>query len=116
MNAIPIIDDLITYFQAHKAISIITLLLVPIAGALIYGSLKSFWLRKKNKQHVALIAELVKAFDSEADPITTEFIAKEVGIDREDVANICDEHPDIIDAGKRRRSWRWVHKNNAIIN
>lgn len=111
MNPTSFINGLITYFNENKAICIISLLMFPVACALIYGSLKSFWQKRKYKNNTVRVYEMIKNADPNEPPLTTDFIANTLDIPRGDVISICVEHAEIMDAGKRQRSW----KLSAII-
>ncbi|MBS1186048.1 MAG: hypothetical protein H6R04_66 [Burkholderiaceae bacterium] len=99
-------DSLIAFYQKNMAASVMAMLLLPIAGALIYGSLKSFWQKKKAKQHSIAIYEYLVASAGNPNAATTDEIAKALSIPRNDVIELCSNHPQIVDAGKRQRSWK----------
>ena len=99
-------DSLIAFYKKNQMATVVALLLIPIAGALIYGSIKSFWLRKKNKQNSIAIYEYLVASGADLNAQTTDAIAKALNISRNDVVGLCSEHPKIADAGKRQRSWK----------
>lgn len=82
------------------------MLLLPLACALLYGSLKSFWQKKKAKQHSIAIYEYLVASSGNPNAATTDEIAKALNIPRNEVIELCSNHPQIADAGKRQRSWK----------
>ncbi len=106
MNPTSIINDLINYFNKNKTVSIIGLLMFPIACAMIYGALKSIWQKQKYKKNTVAVYEMIKNSDPDKPALTTDNIAKALDIPKDDVVSICIEHPSIVDAGKRQRSWK----------
>ena len=106
MNPTSFFNGLINYFNQNKAVCIISLLMFPVACALLYGSLKAFRNKGKYKKNTDAVFEMIKNADPEKPPLTTDNIAKELDIPRDDVISICMEHPSIQDAGKRQRSWK----------
>ncbi|MEA5098774.1 MAG: hypothetical protein VB032_09615 [Burkholderiaceae bacterium] len=99
-------DRIITYFKKNPTIGFITIVMFPIACALIYGGIKSLWLRKKSKQNSIAIYEFLVKSGADQTAKTTDEIAKALNISKNDVIALCSEHAKIADAGKRQRSWK----------
>ena len=99
-------DSLLAYFKKNTVTSVVMLLTIPIAGALIYGALRSFWLRSKYKKNGVAIYEFLLKSGGEQNAKTTDEIAKTLNISKNDVISLCTENPKIVDAGKRQRSWK----------
>lgn len=106
MNPMSLINDLIAYFNKNRTICIIGLLIFPIACAMIYGSLKSFWQKHRYKKQTAAVYDLIQKADPNQPAPTTDNIAKTLDVPKGDVISICVENPNIMDAGKRQRSWK----------
>ncbi len=101
-------DSLITFIKKNTAAAVIIFLLLPIGGALIYGGIKSIWVRRRNKRESAAIYDFLlrsKAYDQ---AFSNAEISRATKIPKDRVIGHCADHEDIEDAGKRQRSWKLV--------
>jgi hypothetical protein len=99
-------DSLITFIKKNTAAAVIMFLLLPIGGALIYGSVKSLWVRRRNKKESAIIYDFLIASKAYDQAFTTKEISRATKIPPDRVVGHCSDHDDIEDAGKRQRSWK----------
>ena len=99
-------DSLIAFYKKNTGATLIVALLLPLGAALIYGSARSLWDKRKRKNEKILIFNLLKNQAAYDKAMTNDEIAKATGIKRDRIIVHCAEHPDIKDAGKRQRSWR----------
>lgn len=99
-------DSFLTFLKKNTAAAVIVGLLIPIGLALLYGGGKSIWIRRRNKKERATIYNLLSSANTTDKALTNDEIMKATGIPRDRVIGHCEDHPEIKDAGKRKRSWR----------
>ncbi|RJX30830.1 MAG: hypothetical protein C4516_08770 [Oxalobacter sp.] len=99
-------DSILEFYKKNTAAAIIVGLLFPIGLALLYGGGKSIWVRQRNKKERAAIYNLLLNSKATDKAMTNDEIIKATGIPRDRVVGHCEDHPEIKDAGKRKRSWR----------
>ncbi len=106
-------DSLIAFYKKNTAATVIVCLLIPIGLALIYGSIKSIYVRQRSKKEIAKIYDLLLSANATEKALTNDEIVKATGIPRDRVISHCEDHPKIKDAGKRKRSWRLRREGEA---
>lgn len=99
-------DALLNYLQKNATTTFIIAMLLPIGGVLLYSSVKNFWLRQRFKKESAAILGFFKQSDAYEKALTNDEISTATGIPRERVIEVCADNKQIIDAGKRQRSWK----------
>lgn len=109
-------DALLNYIQKNAATTFIIAMLLPIGAVLLYSSVTNFWKRQRFKKESAAILAFFKQSDADEKALTNDEISTATGIPRERVIEVCADNKEIMDAGKRQRSWKLKKPDGSSAN